>query len=199
MKPEPTDLFLALARDVETILAVLNNADQPAEAREAELRTCRRRLPGACKEIVVALELAGHATVAARVERECRACVEAVRQAETPPKKAGLSWRTPLLERALQHAEELVVTLKALSRFLGADTSPLRPWWTQPDDGGPYYPPRYFLKHYNISPESLRDEKRKKRIRVHQPRADAERYHYSEPDVRRLWPDRFKDAPSPKP
>ena len=58
-------------------------------------------------------------------------------------------------------------------------------------DGEPYYPPKYFLDNFGITPEQLRKAKEQRHIRTRQPKPGIRRYHYSEPDARKLWPHHF--------
>jgi hypothetical protein len=59
------------------------------------------------------------------------------------------------------------------------------------DDGSPFYPPAYFGAN-GILPATLARKRRAGLIRGEKPNPAADRFHYSEPDARRQWPDRFK-------
>jgi hypothetical protein len=105
--------------------------------------------------------------------------------------------RPPRLIFVLSHerAKDLISTLKAIGQAL-RNTLPLRELSeAEHDDGSPFYPPAYFLSHFNISPESLRKAKERGDIRTIRPRHKVARYHYSEPDARQLWPHCFVVAP----
>ena len=62
-------------------------------------------------------------------------------------------------------------------------------------EGGPFYPPKYFLDRFGITAEQLRKAKQQGQIRTRQPKPRIRRYHYSEPDARNLWPHAFAKTP----
>jgi hypothetical protein len=87
-----------------------------------------------------------------------------------------------------------MATLRALEKFLGRPAPAERFREASLSNGGPFYPPAYFLKHFNISPDLLRKEKQRRGIRAIRPKPHVARFHYSLPDAQRLWPDRFTGA-----
>lgn len=189
-------VFRALA---EAVATVRPSDGRQGGARKTSPKTVNmvwRRLPGLFKEVVVVLELAAHTALAARVEREYRALIqseELVDRAVDPHSETDLAYR------AAERAQDLIATLKALDRYLGkAPSLPLKPRPTSTDDGSPFYPPAHFLRHYDIPDDLLRKAKQRGDIRTVQPKPERARFHYSEPDARRLWPHRFVPKPHPQ-
>ena len=64
-------------------------------------------------------------------------------------------------------------------------------------DGAPFYPPKYF-DDKGITAEQLRQAKRQGHIRTRQPKPGVQRFQYSEPDAKGLWPHCFLGKPQSK-
>jgi hypothetical protein len=92
--------------------------------------------------------------------------------------------------------------LADLERWADAEASPSP---AGPDDGTPFYKPAYFAEYGNIGDELLRRNAtngsryvvgKVRRQLKNPPRREGKRpvYWYSQPDVRKCWPERFTDG-----